>query len=70
MKIKKHHLKMTDEEIRSELIKYFGRDKCNEVEAIESLNDIKYILSKIFVLPTIPVITEDIAEDSHLDLKN
>lgn len=38
MKNEKHYLKMTDEELRSEFIKYFGKDKCNEVEAIESLN--------------------------------
>ena len=70
MKIKKHYLKMTDEELRSEFIKYFGKDKCNEVEAIESLNDIEYILSEVLVLPTIPVISEGISEDSRLDLEN
>lgn len=70
MKNKKHYLKMTDEEIKSELIKYFGKDKCNEVESIENLNDIEYILLEILVLPTIPVITEDIPEDSRLDFEN
>mgnify|MGYP004538677119 CR=1 FL=1 len=61
---------MTDEELRSEFIKYFGKDKCNEVEAIESLNEIENILSMVLILPTIPVITEDIAEDSRLDFEN
>ena len=66
----KKYLKMSDKKIKSEFIKYFGEDKWNEVEAIENLNDIEYILSKVLVLPTIPVITEDIPEDSRLDLEN
>lgn len=70
MKNTKNYLKMTDEELKSEFIKYFGEDKWNEVEAIENLNDIEYILSEVLVLPTIPVIAEDIAEDSRLDLEN
>lgn len=70
MKSTKNYLKMTDEELKSEFIKYFGKDKWNEVEAIESLNDIEYILSKVLVLPSIPVIAEDIPEDSRLDLEN
>lgn len=61
---------MSDKELKSEFIKYFGEDKWNEVEDIENLNDIEYILSEVLVLPTIPVITEDIAEDSRLDLEN
>ncbi|UKI50782.1 MAG: hypothetical protein L6U99_05385 [Clostridium sp.] len=61
---------MNDEEIRAEFIKYFGKAKWNEVEAIENLNDIEYILSEVLVLPSIPVITEDIPEDSRLDLEN
>lgn len=69
MKNTKKYLKMSDKEIKSEFIKYFGKDKWNEEEAIENLNDIEYILSEILVLPTIPVITEDIPEDSRLDLK-
>ena len=60
MKNTKKYLKMSDKEIKSEFIKYFGKDKWNEEEAIENLNDIEYILSEVLVLPTIPVITEDI----------
>lgn len=70
MKNTKKYLKMSDKEIKSEFIKYFGKDKWNEEEAIENLNDIEYILSEVLVLPTIPVITEDIPEDSCLDLEN
>lgn len=70
MKNKKNYLKMSDNELKSEFIKYFGEDKWNEVESVENLNDIEYILSKVLVLPTIPVITEDIPEDSRLDLEN
>lgn len=70
MKTTKNYLKMSDKELKSEFIKYFGEDKLNEVEAIENINDIEYILSEVLVLPTIPVITEDIAEDSRLDLEN
>lgn len=70
MKHTKDYSKMTDEELKSEFIKYFGEDKWNEVEAIENLNDIEYILSEVLTIPTIPVITEDIPEDSRLDFKN
>lgn len=70
MKQSKDYLKMTDEELKTEFIKYFGEDKWNEVEAIENLNDIEYILSEVLAIPTIPVITEDIPEDSRLDFKN
>lgn len=70
MKNTKNYLKMSDKELKSEFIKYFGKDKWNELEAIENLNDIEYILSKVLVLPTILVITEDIPEDSRLDLEN
>ena len=70
MKNTKNYLKMSEKELKSEFIKYFGKDKWNELEAIENLNDIEYILSKVLVLPTILVITEDIPEDSRLDLEN
>lgn len=65
MKNTKKYLKMSDKEIKSEFIKYFGKDKWNEEEAIENLNDIEYILSEVLVLPTIPVITEDIPEAKY-----
>lgn len=70
MKSTKNYLKMTDEELKSEFIKYFGKDKWNEVEAIENLNEIENTLSMVLILPSIPVIAEDIPEDSRLDLEN
>ena len=70
MKHTKNYLKMTDEELKSEFIKYFGEDKWNEVEAIENLNEIENTLSMVLILPSIPVIAEDIPEDSRLDLEN
>lgn len=64
------YIEMTDEELKQEFIKYFGEEKWEEEESLSRLIKIEETLSNTLIVPIIPVITEDIPEDSRLDIKN
>lgn len=61
---------MSDEELKQEFIKYCGKEKWEEEEALSNLLKIEELLSNALAIPRIPVITDDIPIESCLDLKN
>lgn len=56
---------MNDKQLKEEFIKYFGEEKWNEEESLAKLQTIEEHLSQILLVERIPVLTEDIEEDSR-----
>lgn len=60
---------MNDKELKSEFIKYFGEEKWNEEEALGKLFEYEMILANYLNVDPIPVVVEDMMEDSRLYIK-
>lgn len=61
---------MKDNKLKEEFIKYFGEEKWIEEEMLEELFDFQlYVFSDLNIEP-VPVIFEDIPEDSRLYIKD
>lgn len=58
------------EELKQEFIKYFGEQKWNEEESLAKLFQIEEHLSKILQVERIPVVTDNIEEDSRYMIKD
>lgn len=56
---------MNDKQLKEEFIKYFGEEKWNEEESLAKLQTIEEHLSQILQVERIPVLTDDIEEDSR-----
>ena len=56
---------MSDEELKSEFIKYFGEEKWNQEEALGKLWPVQLALCDYLGVEPIPVIVDDIEEDSR-----
>lgn len=60
---------LSEEELKEEFIKYFGEEKWNEEEMLTDLFDFQlYVFNDLEIEP-MPVIFEDIPEDSRLYIK-
>lgn len=60
---------MNDKEFKSEFIKYFGEEKWNEEEALGKLFEYEMFLANYLNVDPIPVVVEDMMEDSRLYIK-
>ena len=56
---------LTDDELKAEFIKYFGEEKWNQEEALAKLWPVQLALCEYLGLEPIPVVVEDIEEDSR-----
>ena len=60
---------MDDNELKKEFIKYFGEEKWNEEEALGKLFQYEMMLANYLNVDPIPVVVEDMMEDSRLYIK-
>ena len=65
----KNYLEMNNEEVKELFIKYFGQEKWNEEEALSKLFEYEMLLANYLEVEPIPVIVEDMMEDSRLYIK-
>ena len=56
---------LTDVELKQEFIKYFGEEKWNQEESLAKLWPVQLALCEYLGLEPIPVVVEDIEEDSR-----
>ena len=61
---------MNDNELKKEFIKYFGEEKWNEEEALGKLFEYEMLLANYLNVDPIPVLVEDMMEDSRLYIKD
>ena len=61
----KEFKEMSDDEIKKEFIKYFGEEKWNEENYLSDLFPVELALADYLGVEPIPVIVEDIEEDSR-----
>ena len=61
---------MTKENLKQEFIKNFGKEKWNQEEMLEKLAPYEKIITQELIIERLPIIVEEIQEDSRLDLKN
>lgn len=58
-----------DNKLKEEFIKYFGEEKWNEEEMLEEIMDFQIYVANYLNIDLVPVIVEDIPEDSRLYIK-
>lgn len=61
---------MTNETLKQQFIQNFGEEKWNQEEMLEKLEPYEKIITQELIIERLPVIVEEIQEDSRLDLKN
>ena len=61
---------LSNEKLKEEFIKYFGVDKWNQENELEKLTEFHLKLCKDYNLDSIPLIVENISEDSRYDIQN
>lgn len=65
----KKYQNLSDEELKKEFIKYFGEELWNEEEILAGLLDFQFYVFDDLGIEPIPVVFEDINEDSRLYIK-
>lgn len=65
-----NYIDMTDEELKQEFIKYFGEEKWEEEEELSKLTKLQFFICDKLQIEPVPLIVEDILDDSRLDIKN
>lgn len=66
----KKYQNLSEEELKKEFIKYFGKEKWNEEEMLSNLLDFQFFVFEDLGIEPIPVIFEDIEEDSRLYVRD
>ena len=61
---------MTEEQLKKEFIKWLGEEKWNEEEALSDLMKISMIVCNDLYIEPLPVIVEDLEEESRLYIKD
>lgn len=61
---------MTNKTLKQQFIQNFGEEKWNQEEMLENLEPYEKIITQELIIDRLPVIVEEIQEDSRLDLKN
>ena len=62
-------LKLTEQELKEEFIKYFGEEKWNHENMLSKLWPIQLDICKDLSIDPIPVVVEEIEEDSRYYIK-
>ena len=66
----KKYQNLSEEELKKEFIKYFGEEKWNEEEILSDLLDFQFYVFDDLQIEPIPVIFENIEEDSRLYVRD
>ena len=62
-------LKLTEQELKEEFIKYFGEEKWNKENMLSNLWPLQLAICKYLNIDPIPVVVEEIEEDSRYYIK-
>ena len=69
-KILNEFVKLSNEELKEEFLKYFSEEQWNQEESLSKLWPVQLALSELLGVEPIPVVVEDIKEDSRFYTKD